>query len=60
MEAISRKLAEKRGALRELQEERARWRGSAEIAGDWSKREEALRREISDLEAKRTAIKDRR
>ena len=55
-EALSRRLAEKQGALRELRDVSSFFEGSAEVAGDWSKNKEALSKEISDIESELAAL----
>jgi hypothetical protein len=55
-EALSRKLAEKQGALRELHDVSSFFEGSAEVAGDWSRHKEALSKEISDIESELAAL----
>jgi hypothetical protein len=55
-EALSRKLAEKQGALRELSDASSFFEGSAEVAGDWAKHIAGLSREISDIESELAAL----
>jgi len=51
-------LAETEIALREVQDAMSRFTGTAEVAGDWSKRETALKDKIADIKSELEEMDD--
>jgi hypothetical protein len=55
---LARELAEKESALQEVRDARSRFMGTAEVAGDWSKREKALLAQIADIKSELEEMDD--
>ena len=55
---LERELAETEIALREVRDEMSRSIGTAEVAGDWSKREKALLEQNADIKSELEEMDD--
>ena len=55
---LERELAEKESALREVRDAISGLAGSAEVAGDWSKRERSLLEQIADIKSEMEEMDD--
>jgi hypothetical protein len=55
---LERELAEKEIALREVRDAMSRYIGTAEVGGDWSKRERALLEQIADIKSELEEMDD--